>query len=69
MLNQPNFFYSQPSALPKDAPTKCYLSTTFDLGFMKSSLAPTQSSTSCVYLITKIGNRNLKIEVPLYKYL
>ena len=39
MLKQPNFFYSQPSKLPKDALAKFYLSTTFGLSFMISSVA------------------------------
>ena len=39
MLKQPNFFHSQPSTLPKDAPAKFYLSMTFDLRFMISSVA------------------------------
>ena len=58
MLKQPDFFYSQPSSLPKDAPAKFYLSTT--LSFMTRSVAPTRSSTSYAYLISKFGNRNLK---------
>ena len=41
MLKQPNFFYSQPSTLPKDAPAKFYLSTTFGLSYIISSVAPT----------------------------
>ena len=40
MLKQPNFFHSQPFTLPKDAPAKFYLSTTFSLSFMISSVAP-----------------------------
>ena len=40
MLKQPNFFQSWPSTLPKDAPAKFYLSTTFGLGLMISSVAP-----------------------------
>ena len=60
MLKQPNFFHSQPSTLPKEALAKIYLSTTFVLRFMISSIAPTQSSTFYAYLITKIGNCNLK---------
>ena len=60
MLKQPNFFYSQPSTLSKDAPARFYLSTTFDLSFMTSSVSPTRSSTSYTYLITKIGNLKLK---------
>ena len=64
MLKQPNFFYSQPSILPKDTPVKFYLSTGFGLSFMISSVAPTRSSTFYAYLITKIGNRNLKQLVP-----
>ena len=43
------------STLPKDAPAKFYLSTTFGLSFMISSVAATQSSTFYAYLITKIG--------------
>ena len=60
MPRQPNFFYSQPSILPKDALEKFYLSATFGLSFMVSSVAATRSSTFYTYLITKIGNRNLK---------
>ena len=59
MLKLPNFFYSQPSTLPKEALAKFDLSTTFGLSFMMSSVAPTQSSTSYAYLITKIRNRDL----------
>ena len=59
MLKQPNFSYSQPSTLPKEALAKFYLSTTFGLSFMISSVAPTRSSISYAYLITKIGNRYL----------
>ena len=60
MPKQPDFFYSQPSTLPKEALAKLYLSTTFSLSFMISSVAPTWWSTSYAYLITKVGNRNLK---------
>ena len=60
MLKQPNFFYSQASTVPKDAPVKFYLSMTFGLGLLISSVAPTRSSTFYPYLITKIGNHNLK---------
>ena len=60
MPKLPNIFYSQPSTLPKEALAKFYLSTTFGLNFMINSLAPTRSSTSYAYVITKIGNRNLK---------
>ena len=60
MLKQPNFFWSWPSALPKDTPAKFYLSMTFGLRLMISSVAPTRLSTFYAYLITKIGNRNLK---------
>ena len=59
ILKQPKFFYSQPSTLPKDAPVKFYLSTTFGLIFMISSVTPTRLSTFYSYLITKIGNRKL----------
>ena len=59
MLKQPNFFYGQPSTLPKDTPAKFYLSRTFGLSFMISSVAPTRSSTSYAYLVIKIGNRHL----------
>ena len=61
MLKQPNFFYSQPSTPPKEALANCYLSTTFGLSFIISSVAPTRSSTSYAYLITKIENHNLKV--------
>ena len=60
VLKQPNFFHSQPSTLPKDAPAKFYLSKTFALRFMISSAAPTRSSTFKAYLISKIGNSNVK---------
>ena len=63
MLKQPKFFHSQPSTLPKDAPAKFYLFTTFGLSFMISSVAPIRSSTSYTYLITKTGNRNLKVKI------
>ena len=49
-----------------EALAKFYLSTTFGLSFMISSVAPTnliyltQSSTFYTYLITKIGNRNFE---------
>ena len=45
MLKQPHFFHSQPSTLPKEALVKFYLSMTFSLSFMISSVAPTRSST------------------------
>ena len=61
MIKRPNFFHSQPSTLPKETHAKLYLSTTFGLRFMMSSAGPTLSSTFCSYLITKIGNRNLKV--------
>ena len=48
-------FYTSKKGLAKFS-----LSTTFGLSFMISSVAPTRSSTSYAYLITKIGNRNLK---------
>ena len=41
MLKQPDFFYSEPSTLPKEALAKFYLSTTFGLRFMVSSVVPT----------------------------
>ena len=59
MLKQPNFFYNQPSTLPKEALAKFYLSTAFGFSFMISSVASTQLSTFYAYLITKIKNRNL----------
>ena len=59
-LKQPNFFYSQPSTLPKEAPAQLYLSLTIGLSFMISFVAPTRLSTFYAYLITKIGNRELK---------
>ena len=60
VLKQPNFFYSQPSALPKEALATFYLSMVFGLRFMICCVAPTRSLTSYANLITKIGNRNLK---------
>ena len=59
MLKQPNFIYSQPSTFANNVPGMFYLSTTFVLSFMLSSVAPTRSSTFYTYLITKIGNGNL----------
>ena len=41
MLKQSHVFCIQPFTLPKDAPAKFYLSTTFDLSFMTSFVAPT----------------------------
>ena len=61
ILKQPNFFHSQPSTLPKDAPVKFYRSKAFGLSVMISSVAPTRLSTFYAYLMTRIGNRNLKI--------
>ena len=49
MVKQPNFFYSQLSTLPKEAPARFYPSMTFGLSFMISSVAPTLSSTSYAY--------------------
>ena len=43
MLKQPNLFHSQSATLPKDARANFYLSTTFGLSFMISSVAPTRS--------------------------
>ena len=60
MLKQPYFFRSKPSILPKEALAKFYLSMTFGLSFMISSLAPTRLLTFYAYLITKIRNHNLK---------
>ena len=60
MLMQPSFFYGKPSILPKQALAKFYLSTTFGLSFILSSVTPTRSLTSYAYLITKIGNRDYK---------
>ena len=51
--------------LRKDATAKFYLSTTFGLSFMISSVAPAWSSTFYAYLITKIGNVTLSIVKPL----
>ena len=59
MLKQPNYPYSQPSTPPKEALAKFYLSTTFGSSFMIRSVAPTRSSTSYAYFITKIWNHNL----------
>ena len=61
MPKEPNFFHSQPSTLPKEAPEKFYVSTTFGLSFIISSVAPTPSSTSYAYLVTTIRNCNLNI--------
>ena len=61
MLKQPKFFCIQLSTRPKEALVKFYLSTTFGLSFTISSVAPTRSSTSYAYLITKIRKRNIKV--------
>ena len=61
MLKEPNLLYSQSSTLTEDALAKFYLSTTFDLSFMISFVALTPLSTFFPYVITKIGNRNLKV--------
>ena len=65
MLKEPNFFDSQPCALPKNAPANFYLSPSFGLSFVISSVAPNRSSTFYSYLITKIGNRNLNGNLQL----
>ena len=53
MPEQPNFFCCQPSTLPK-----FYLSATFGLSFMISSVAPSRSSISYTYLLTNIGKQH-----------
>ena len=60
MLKQPNFFHSQPSTLPQDAFAKFYDSASFGLSFIVSSVGPTRSPTFYAYLVTKLGNSNLK---------
>ena len=60
MLKQSNFFYSQPYTFTNEALAKFYLSMSFGLSFIISSVAPTRSTTSYAYLMTKIRNRNLK---------
>ena len=47
MLKEP--FLLQSSTLPKDAPSKFYLSTTFGLSLIIISVAPARSSTSYAY--------------------
>ena len=64
MLKQPNFLYSQPYILLEDSLAKFYLSMTFGLSFMASSVALTRSWTSYKYLTTKIGNRNQCQSIP-----
>ena len=59
MLKQTDFFYNQPSTLPKEALAKFYLSATSGLSFMISSVAPTRSSTFYVYCYHQNKNRNL----------
>ena len=65
MLKQPNFFHSQPSALPKDAPGEApahfHLSMSLGFSFI-SSVTPTRSSIYA-YLITKIGNCNVNANI------
>ena len=56
-INPPLVF----STLRKDAHAKFYFSTTFGLSFMISSVAPIPSLTFYTFLITKIGNRYLKV--------
>ena len=68
MLKQPNLFYIQPSTLPKETFAKFYLSTTFGLSFMLSSVAPTQLSTFYACLITKIRNGNLNFLSQIRKF-
>ena len=48
------YIYSQHATLPKGALAKFYLSTTFGLHFMISSVVPTRSSNFYAYLITKV---------------
>ena len=67
MLKQPNFFQSWPSTLSKDTPAKFYISTTFGLRLMISSVAPTRLSTFYAYLITKVGNRNLNVQLADFR--
>ena len=55
MLKQTNFFNSQPSKLPINAPTKFYLSTTSSLSFRISSVALNQSSSFYGYPVTESG--------------
>ena len=62
------FLYSQPSTLPTNAPEKFYVSMTFGLSFMVSSVAPTRSSIFYEYFIIKIGNRNLKVSSRSRKF-
>ena len=65
MLKQPNFFHTQPSTLPEEARAKFYLSTTFGLSFMITSIAPTRSSTSYAYLTPKLGTVTFGIEFKM----
>ena len=67
MLRQPNFFHSQPSTLPKDAPAKFYLSTTFGLSFMISSVAYAYFCSLRIFQSPKSGTvtLNLKSEINL----
>ena len=48
---------------------KVYLSTAFGLRLVRSSVAPTRSSTFYPYLIIKIGNRNLKMINILFSHI
>ena len=65
MLKQPHFFHSQPSTLPKEALAKFYLSTTFGLSFMISSVAPARSSTSCIEKISSVHRNHFIFEYGL----
>ena len=67
MPKQPNFFHSQCSTLPKDAPAKFYLCTTFGLRFMLSSVAPTRSSTFYAYLSPNSETITLKYKLKEVK--
>ena len=63
MLKKPNFLHSQPSTLPKDAPVRFYLSTTFVFNFTIIHVAPIRMLTFYAYLTTKIGNCNLYVNI------
>ena len=54
-------FYTYKGSLRKGLP---FYDFWYGLGFMVSSVASTRSSTSYAYLLTKIGNPNLKRSQP-----
>ena len=67
-LKQTNFFYSLPSAFPKDEPVKFCLSTAFGVSFTIISVAPIRSSTLYAYFIIN-GLEKAPCGFPLVKFI